>query len=71
LAAALVGEHGRVIGLDMTDEQLEVARAHAERFAVETLGYAANNMEFLKGYIEGIAAAGVVGPPFLPKWVSA
>lgn len=47
--AQLVGAEGQVTGLDMTTEQLEVARStqawHAERF-----GYA--NTHFVQGYIE-------------------
>ncbi|MCI5045000.1 MAG: methyltransferase domain-containing protein [Aquisalinus sp.] len=47
--AQLVGPEGHVVGVDMTDEQLEVAINnqdwHAEKF-----GY--NNTTFLKGYIE-------------------
>jgi ubiquinone/menaquinone biosynthesis C-methylase UbiE len=30
LASAFVGDKGRVIGVDMTDEQLDVARKHQE-----------------------------------------
>ncbi len=52
----LVGPKGRVIGIDMTDEQLSVAREqldwHAQRY-----GYA--NVEFRTGYIEDLAAAGI------------
>jgi SAM-dependent methyltransferase len=58
-AAALVGESGTVVGLDMTDEQLEVARAHAADFCANELGYASANMRFVKGYMEDLAAAGV------------
>lgn len=51
--AQLVGSQGRVIGLDMTAEQLAVARGtqawHAERF-----GFA--NTEFIEGYIEDLSA---------------
>lgn len=54
----LVGEHGRVIGIDMTPQQLEVARRyrdwHAERY-----GYAASNVDFLEGYIEDLGGAGI------------
>lgn len=57
-SSALVGEHGRVIGVDMTDEQLAVARAHVDEFT-KTLGYARPNMTFLKGCIEDLTAAGV------------
>ena len=54
----LVGETGHVIGVDMTDEQLDVARRwqnyHAEKF-----GYARSNVEFKLGYIEDLAACGI------------
>lgn len=53
MAAQLVGPKGKVIGLDMTDEQLEVARrniaAHMDRF-----GFEEPNVEFIKGHIEEI-----------------
>ncbi|MFP8904977.1 methyltransferase domain-containing protein [Streptomyces atacamensis] len=52
----LVGPAGRVIGLDMTDEQLAVARRH-QGWHVERFGHA--NTEFRQGYIEDLAAAGV------------
>ena len=51
----LVGPHGRVIGLDMTDEQLAVARRH-QRFHAEAFGWA--NTDFRQGYIEDLATAG-------------
>ncbi|TVR74511.1 MAG: methyltransferase domain-containing protein [Spirochaetaceae bacterium] len=47
LAARRVGAGGRVIGLDMTPQMLERARANAERG-----GY--TNVEFIQGYIESI-----------------
>ncbi|WP_208347608.1 methyltransferase domain-containing protein [Pseudaestuariivita rosea] len=49
--AALVGEEGHVVGVDMTDEQLAVARAHQDYHA-DRFGYAKPNTEFHKGYIE-------------------
>jgi len=52
IAAQLVGEKGQVVGVDMTDEQLEVARRHAEYFCTKTLGYKQSNMRFVKGFIE-------------------
>ena len=58
-AAALVGEAGSVVGVDMTDEQLAVARSHADAFCRDELGYAATNMRFVKGYMEDLAGAGV------------
>lgn len=59
VAAALVGERGRVTGVDMTDAQLEVARQHADAYCTATLGYTASNMSFVKGRIEDLAAAGI------------
>ena len=50
-AAALVGESGRVTGVDMTAEQLATARKHSESFC-KSLGYKACNLEFVEGYIE-------------------
>lgn len=49
--SALVGESGEVVGVDMTDEQLDVARRHVDYHA-EVFGYARPNVRFLKGYIE-------------------
>jgi ubiquinone/menaquinone biosynthesis C-methylase UbiE len=42
-----VGAAGRAIGLDMTDEMLELARANAREAGVD-------NVEFVKGYIEDL-----------------
>ncbi len=47
ISARRVGPTGRAIGLDMTDEMLELARANAAAAGAE-------NVEFLKGYIEDI-----------------
>jgi arsenite methyltransferase len=58
VASALVGEEGRVIGVDMTDEQLDTAKAHLEDYT-RTLGYDRPNITFLKGYIEFLDQAGV------------
>lgn len=54
--AQLVGPAGQVIGVDMTDEQLTVARRHLDLQA-ERFGYA--NVEFVAGYIEDLATAGI------------
>lgn len=54
----LVGPGGRVIGIDMTPEQLDVARRHVDYHA-ERFGYAAPNVEFRHGYIEDLRAAGI------------
>jgi arsenite methyltransferase len=50
ISARRVGPEGRAIGLDMTDEMLELARAGARDAGVE-------NVEFVKGYIEDIPLA--------------
>lgn len=52
IASQVVGEMGKVIGVDMTDSMLEVARRNAPIVAERT-GYA--NVEFVKGHIEDLA----------------
>lgn len=52
----LVGEHGRVIGIDMTPEQLAVARRHVG-WHTEKFGYAQPNIEFREGLIEDLMSA--------------
>ena len=52
IAAQVIGPTGRVIGIDMTDEMLAVARRNAPIVA-ERLGYA--NVEFRKGRIQDLA----------------
>ena len=55
LLAQLVGETGEVVGVDMTDEQLDVARRH-DAWHAERFGYGRSNTRFLKGYIEELGA---------------
>jgi len=45
ISARRVGSTGKAIGLDMTDEMLELARANAREAGVK-------NVEFVKGYLE-------------------
>ena len=52
IAAQVVGPNGRVIGVDMTDEMLEVARRNAPIVAAH-IGYA--NVDFRKGRIQDLA----------------
>jgi arsenite methyltransferase len=47
ISARRVGTSGKAIGLDMTDEMLELARTNAAQAGVA-------NVEFLKGYLEDI-----------------
>lgn len=58
LASQLVGPKGFVIGVDMTDEQLEVARRHVNP-QMERFGYEKSNVDFRQGYIEDLAACGI------------
>jgi ubiquinone/menaquinone biosynthesis C-methylase UbiE len=50
ISARRVGATGKAIGLDMTDEMLELARRNAADAGVE-------NVEFVKGYIEELPLA--------------
>jgi arsenite methyltransferase len=50
ISARRVAPSGRAIGLDMTDEMLDLARANAREAGV-------TNVEFVKGYIEEIPLA--------------
>ncbi len=59
VCAGLVGEDGFVTGVDMTREQLDVARAHVDEYCVTTLKYASPNMRFVEGRIEDLKSAGV------------
>jgi SAM-dependent methyltransferase len=56
LLSQLVGPTGRVIGIDMTPEQLEVAMRHRDWHS-ERFGFA--NVEFFHGHIENLKAAGI------------
>jgi ubiquinone/menaquinone biosynthesis C-methylase UbiE len=51
LLSYLVGEKGEVVGVDMTDEQLEVANRHID-YHTEKFGYKESNTRFIKGDIE-------------------
>jgi arsenite methyltransferase len=54
----LVGPNGRVIGVDMTPEQLEVARRHRDWHA-DRFGHARSNVELQQGYMEDLEALGI------------
>lgn len=53
--SCLVGEHGRVVGVDMTMEQLAIARRH-RNYHQEKFGFRESNVEFMEGYIEQLDA---------------
>lgn len=56
--SALVGEAGKVVGVDMTDAQLEVANRHRDYHA-QQFGYAAPNVEFVRGNIDELDQLGL------------
>jgi len=55
LLAKLVGPSGKVVGVDMTEEQLAVARRHRDYHA-RAFGFAEPNVDFHLGYIECLDA---------------
>ncbi|MEO6966960.1 MAG: methyltransferase domain-containing protein [Rhodanobacteraceae bacterium] len=58
LLSALVGAHGRVIGVDMTPQQVEVAQRHRE-FHARVFGHPRSNVEFLLGDLSALDTLGV------------
>lgn len=54
----LVGPNGEVVGVDMTPEQLETARAHVD-WHMDKFGYDRPNVSFLDGLIEKLDALGL------------
>jgi SAM-dependent methyltransferase len=61
--AQLVGADGRVVGVDMTPEQLAVARAHVD-WHMERFGFDSPNVRFLEGFIETLPALGLRSASF-------
>lgn len=53
ILSKLVGPEGKVIGVDMTAEQLEVAHRHIN-YHRQAYGYSATNVAFINGYIEDL-----------------
>jgi len=58
LASKMVGSEGLVIGIDMTEEQLEVARRHTDS-QMAKFGFDKPNVSFRNGYIEDLVTAGI------------
>ncbi|MGE3758700.1 MAG: methyltransferase domain-containing protein [Pseudobdellovibrionaceae bacterium] len=58
ILSKLVGPKGRVVGVDMTDEQIQVAQKHIE-YHTKKFGYSEPNVKFVKGYIEDLESAGI------------
>jgi arsenite methyltransferase len=62
ILSQLVGPEGRVIGVDMTEEQLSVARRHLT-WHMERFGLSTPNIEFRLGYMEDLASLGLEEEP--------
>ncbi len=58
ILSKLVGPQGKVIGVDMTSEQLEVANRHID-YHTKRFGYSKPNVTFKQGYIEDLEGAGI------------
>ena len=58
LLSKLVGPTGRVIGVDMTPQQLKVARRHVD-YHTEKFGFDQPNVEFRHGLIEDLSSVGL------------
>lgn len=55
ILSKLVGEKGKIYGVDMTEEQLNIAEKYKE-YQTKVYGYSKPNVEFIKGYIENLEA---------------
>ena len=58
IASKLVGETGRAIGVDMTTEQIAVAKKYQDEQR-ERFGYKSSNVTLLQGYIEDLKSLGI------------
>lgn len=58
ILSQLVGKHGKVIGVDMTEQQLNVAKKHID-YHMKAFGYAKPNVTFHHGYIEDLKKIGI------------
>ncbi|CAL8330323.1 unnamed protein product [Lota lota] len=58
MLSQLVGEKGYVTGIDMTEDQLEVAKTYVD-YHMQEFGYKKPNIHFVQGYIEALNEAGI------------
>ena len=58
LLSQFVGRNGKVIGVDMTDNQLEIAQ-NKLKYHMDKFGYLNSNVEFKKGNIEELDTLGI------------
>lgn len=53
ILSKLVGENGKVFGVDMTKQQLEIAEKYKD-YQAKICGYSKSNVKFINGYIENL-----------------
>ena len=58
ILSRLVGEQGKVIGVDMTPEQIQLAAEHLD-YHREKFSFAQSNVEFREGLIEDLESCGI------------
>lgn len=58
ILSQLVGETGKVIGVDMTENQIAVANNYVD-YHMEKFGFTIPNVEFHKGFIEDLSSVGI------------
>lgn len=58
ILSQMVGEDGSITGLDMTEEQLSVARQHIN-WHTDRFGFTRSNVKFIEGYIELLGDYGI------------
>ena len=58
ILAQLAGPEGKVVGVDMTDEQLATATAHLD-WHTKRFGFERSNVRFIRGYIESLGNLGL------------
>lgn len=58
ILSKLVGPLGRVTGVDMTDELIQISRKYVP-YHQEKFGYKETNTDFVQGYIEKLGEAGI------------
>lgn len=61
LLSKLVGPEGKVIGVDMLDSQLDIAKRHIDDYT-KKLKFDTSNMSFYKGYIEDLSSIEEITP---------
>ncbi|XP_032383929.1 arsenite methyltransferase isoform X1 [Etheostoma spectabile] len=58
MLSQLVGEKGHITGIDMTEDQLDIARTYVD-YHMKEFGYKKPNVSFVQGHIEALTEAGL------------